>query len=108
MASRELLQHVKTELVSIYGAIYLYEARFILQYATRNKVHRALRNALNADEWRSLWSEIQSKSRRIDDGVRDQIGLKTLKAWNEIKSIGIRTGRIESVQQDTLKAVMVC
>lgn len=107
MASLELLQHVKDELVSIYAAIYMYEARFILQYATRNKMHRAIRNALNADEWKDLWSEIQSKARRIDEGVRDLIGVKTLETWNKIQIIETCTGRIESVQQETLKSVEV-
>lgn len=71
-------------------------------------MHRAVRNALNADEWKGLWSEIQSKARRVDDGIRDQISSKTLEAWNDIKCIESRTGRIESLQEDTLKAVMVC
>lgn len=100
MASLELVQHVKDELVSIYAAIYMYEARFILQYATRNKMHRAIRNALNADEWKDLWSEIQSKARRIDEGVRDLRGVKTLETWKKIQAI-------ESVQQDILKSVQV-
>ncbi|KIL83903.1 hypothetical protein FAVG1_12880 [Fusarium avenaceum] len=104
-ASLELLQHVKDELVSIYAAIYIYEARFILQYATRNKIHRVIRNALNADEWKGLWSEIQSKARRIDEGIHDLIGVKTLETWKKIQTIEMRTGRIESVQQETLKSV---
>ncbi|RGP81028.1 wd40 repeat [Fusarium longipes] len=105
VASLEVLQRVKDELVSIYAAIYVYEARFILQYATRNKMHRAIRNALNADDWKDLWSDIRSKASRIDEGIRDQLGVKTLEAWKKIQIIEMRTGRIESVQQDILKSV---
>ncbi|RFN47634.1 wd40 repeat-like protein [Fusarium flagelliforme] len=105
-ASNELLHNVREELVGIHADIYLYEARFILQYATRKKMHRAFRNALNSDDWKKLLSEIQSKARRIDDGVRGQIGGKTLEMWKKVKAIQTTTERIEFLQQDTMKAVL--
>ena len=70
-------------------------------------MHRAFSNAMNADDWKKLLSEIQSKARRIDDGVRGQIGGKTLEMWKKVKTIEMSTERIESLQQDTMKAVLV-
>jgi len=70
-------------------------------------MHRGFRNALNADEWKTLLSEIQSKSRRIDDSVRDQIDVKTLDTWEKVKAIKMSTDRIESLQQDTLEVLQV-
>jgi hypothetical protein len=107
MDSRQQLDQVKDELISVYADILIYEARFILQYATRNKMHRGFRNAFNADEWKTLLSAIQSKCRRIDSAVHDQIDAKTLEVWKKIESIERSTGRIESLQQDTLTAVKV-
>ncbi|KAF4993634.1 hypothetical protein FGRMN_6352 [Fusarium graminum] len=104
-ASRELLTHFKQELISIYADIYVYEARFILQYATRGKVHRAFRNAFTVDDWKSLWAEIQSKSRRIDQGIHDQIGNKTMEIWKKVKSIQMDTKLIEVDTNNTLKVV---
>ncbi|KAJ4024649.1 hypothetical protein NW766_000889 [Fusarium irregulare] len=101
---RRQLKEVKEELISVYADILIYEARFILQYATRNKVHRGFRNAFNADKWQTLLSDIQSKCRRIDAGVRDQIDAKTLEAWKKIEAIEKSTGMIESLQKDTFKA----
>ncbi|KAF9767617.1 hypothetical protein IL306_015189 [Fusarium sp. DS 682] len=104
-ASRELLSRVKVQLVDLYTKIYIYEARFILQYASRNKAHRAFRNAWNADGWKTLWSEIEATSRRIDQGIRGQIDVQTLKTWMVVKDIQESTERIEALQHDTLKAV---
>ena len=107
MDSQDHFDQIRDELISVYADFYIYEARFILQYATRNKMHRNFRNAFNADDWKTLLSEIQSKCRRIDDGVREQIDAKTLEAWKTIKAIEMSTGRLESLYQNSLKALQV-
>lgn len=70
-------------------------------------MHRALRNTLYADDWKKSWSDIQLMVRRIDDGMRGQIGFKTLDMWKKIKSIETSTERIQSLQLDTMKSVKV-
>ncbi|KAF4987650.1 hypothetical protein FDECE_15346, partial [Fusarium decemcellulare] len=85
--TRQLLSRIRTELVSIYAQVYVYETRFVLQYATRNKSHRSLRNTVNADDWKRLWADIESTSRRIDQGVQDRVGARTLEMWQQVSDI---------------------
>ena len=89
--------------MSLYAQIYAYEVRFVLQY-TRGRVHRATRNAVAADDWKSIWADIESTSQLIDQGVREHIGARTLEAVNDII---VRAENIESLQQETLKSVKV-
>ncbi|KAF4448098.1 WD domain-containing [Fusarium albosuccineum] len=103
--TRQLLSRIRTELVSIYAQIYVYETRFVLQYATRNKAHRSLRNTVNADDWKRLWADIESTSRRIDQGVQDRVGARTLEMWQQVNDIMKSTERIETLQNDILDAV---
>ncbi|KAF5670516.1 hypothetical protein FHETE_4423 [Fusarium heterosporum] len=104
-ASKALLTHVKHDLIGIYADMYVYEARFILQYATRGKVHRTFRNAFTVDDWKSLWAGIQSKSRRIDQGIHDQISARTMEIWKKVERIQMDTKIIEVITKDTLKVV---
>ncbi|CVL06807.1 uncharacterized protein FMAN_11903 [Fusarium mangiferae] len=99
-ASQELLNRVRDELVSVYGKIYVYEARFILQYGKRNKAHRALRNALSADDWKKSWSDIESISNRIDKGVAAQVNTATLETWKAVKDVQEHVARVEAMQND--------
>ncbi|CVL03660.1 uncharacterized protein FPRN_11864 [Fusarium proliferatum] len=98
--SRELLSRVRDELVSVYSKIYVYEARFILQYGKRNKAHRALRNALSADDWKKAWSDIESISNRIDKGITAQVNDATLETWKVVKDVQGRVARFEAIQND--------
>ncbi|KAF5621110.1 uncharacterized protein FTJAE_11451 [Fusarium tjaetaba] len=104
-SSRESLSHVRDDLVSVYGKIYIYEARFVLQYGRRNKVHRALRNALNADGWKQSWLDIETISQRIDKGVNAEVNITTLRSWQVVKDIQERTERVEFLQHETLRVV---
>ncbi|KAG5766081.1 hypothetical protein H9Q72_005831 [Fusarium xylarioides] len=103
VSSRELVSRIRDDLVSVYGKIYVYEARFILQYGRRNKVHRAVRNALNADSWKQAWSEVESISQRIDKGINSEVNITTLKSWKVVKDIQEATERIEALQHKTLE-----
>ncbi|KAL2675685.1 hypothetical protein Neosp_011875 [[Neocosmospora] mangrovei] len=102
--TRRLLSSIRTKLVSVYAQVYMYQIRFVLQYA-RSKVHRALRNTVSADGWKQMWSEIESTSRLIDQGVQDRLGVRALKTWRQVNDIEARAERIESLQQATLAAV---
>ncbi|KAM6537996.1 hypothetical protein FALCPG4_003886 [Fusarium falciforme] len=82
----------------------MYQIRFVLQYA-RGKVRRALRNTVSADGWKQMWSEIESTSRLIDQGVQDRLGVRALETWRRVNDIETRAERIESLQQATLAAV---
>ncbi|KAF5680166.1 WD40 repeat protein [Fusarium circinatum] len=99
-ASQKLLSRVRDELVSVYGKIYIYEARFILHYGKRNKAHRALRNALSADEWKKSWSEIEAISHRIDKGIATQVNAATLGTWKAVKDVQEHVTRLETMQKD--------
>ncbi|KAG5808847.1 hypothetical protein H9Q74_003885 [Fusarium xylarioides] len=103
VSSQELVSRIRDDLVSVYGKIYVYEARFILQYGRRNKVHRAVRNALNADSWKQAWSEVESISQRIDKGINSEVNITTLKSWKVVKDIQEATERIEALQHKTLE-----
>ncbi|PNP85437.1 hypothetical protein FNYG_01266 [Fusarium nygamai] len=96
--SQELLSRVKNELVSLYSKIYVYEARFILQYGKRNKAHRALRNSLSADDWKKSWLDIESISNRIDKGVTAQVNVATLKTWKAVNDVQEQVERLETMQ----------
>lgn len=98
-----MFSEIRIKLVSLYAQIYAYEVRFVLQY-TRGRVHRATRNAVAADDWKSIWADIESTSQLIDQGVREHIGARTLEAVNDII---VRAENIESLQQETLKSVKV-
>ncbi|KAJ4312919.1 hypothetical protein N0V84_009688 [Fusarium piperis] len=104
--TRQLLSSIRTKLVSVYAQVYMYQIRFVLQYA-RGKVHRALRNTVSADEWKQMWGEIESVSRLIDQGVQDRLGVRALETWRRVNEIETRSERIESLQQATLAAVQV-
>ncbi|KAJ4146186.1 hypothetical protein NW754_001650 [Fusarium falciforme] len=84
----------------------MYQIRFVLQYA-RGKVRRALRNTVSADGWKQMWSEIESTSRLIDQGVQDRLGVRALETWRRVNDIETRAERIESLQQATLAAVQL-
>ncbi|RSL56966.1 hypothetical protein CEP54_008539 [Fusarium duplospermum] len=102
--TRQLLSSIRTKLVSVYAQVYMYQIRFVLQYA-RGKVHRALRNTVSADGWKQMWSEIESTSCLIDQGIQDRLGVRALETWRRVSDIEARTQRIESLQQATLAAV---
>ncbi|OBT63596.1 hypothetical protein VE03_07330 [Pseudogymnoascus sp. 23342-1-I1] len=92
---------IRTKLVNLYSQIYVYEIRFVLQYA-RGRAHRASRNAVAADDWNSIWADIKSTSQMIDQGVQEHIGARTVEAVNDIIA---RAENIENLQQATLKSV---
>lgn len=82
----------------MYSKIYVYEARFILQYGKRNKAHRAIRNALSADDWKKAWSDIELISNRIDNGVTAQVNAATLETWQVVKDVQEHVARFEAMQ----------
>ncbi|RSL40369.1 hypothetical protein CEP53_013401, partial [Fusarium sp. AF-6] len=102
--TRRLFSSIRTKLVSVYAQVYIYQIRFVQQYA-RGKIHRALRNSVSADGWKQMWSEIESTSCLIDQGVQDRLGVRALETWRRVSDIEARTQRIESLQQATLAAV---
>ncbi|RSM18669.1 hypothetical protein CDV31_002389 [Fusarium ambrosium] len=102
--TRRLLSSIRTKLVSVYAQVYIYQIRFVQQYA-RGKIHRVLRNSVSADGWKQMWSEIESTSCLIDQGVQDRLGVRALETWRRVSDIEARTQRIESLQQATLAAV---
>lgn len=104
--THQLLSSIRAKLVSIYAQVYMYQIRFVLQYA-RGKVHRALRNTVSTDGWKQMWSEIESASRFIDQSVQDRLGARGLETWRRVNDIEARAERIESLQQATLAAVQV-
>ncbi|KAJ4039148.1 hypothetical protein NW756_009737 [Fusarium oxysporum] len=104
-STRQLLSRIRTELIDIYAQVYLYQARFILQYATRGRAHRALRNALAADGWKELWKSIETTSQRIDQAVHDRIGTRTLDMWREVNDISVNVQKIETLQQEILESL---
>ncbi|CZR48987.1 uncharacterized protein FPRO_12426 [Fusarium proliferatum ET1] len=103
--SGELLSRIRDELVTVYSKIYVYEARFVLQYGKRNKAHRALRNALNADDWKKSWSDIESISNRIDKGVTSQVNAAALETWKAVKHVQEHVAIYEAMQHETLQVV---
>lgn len=98
-----MFSEIRTKLVRVYAQIYVYEIRFVLQYA-RGRAHRASRNAVAADDWKSIWADIESTSQMIDQGVREHVGARTLEA---VKDIIARAEKIENLQQATLESVEV-
>ncbi|KFY82137.1 hypothetical protein V500_10793 [Pseudogymnoascus sp. VKM F-4518 (FW-2643)] len=96
-----VFSEIRAKLVSLYAQIYVYEIRFVLQYS-RGRAHRASRNAVAADDWKSMWADIKSTSQMIDQGVREHVGARTLEAVNDIIA---RVDNIENLQQATLKSV---
>lgn len=81
----------------------MYEIRFVLQYA-RGRAHRAARNVVSADEWKTILAGIESTSLMIDQGVREHVSARMLDAVNDII---IRAETIETLQRTTLESVQV-
>jgi hypothetical protein len=106
-STRQLLSRIRSELTDIYAQIYLYQARFILQYATRGRAHRVLRNALGADGWKELWKSIEATSQRIDQAVQSRIGTRTLDMWREVNDISLNVQKIETLQHEVLESLKV-
>ncbi|KAF5598231.1 WD domain-containing protein [Fusarium pseudocircinatum] len=96
--SQELLSRVRDELVSVYSKIYVYEARFILQYGKRNKAQRALRNAFSADNWKNSWSDLEAISNRIDKGTTAQVNTATIETWMGVKNVQKDVARLKAMQ----------
>jgi hypothetical protein len=105
-SGRELLLAVQTKVVSVYAQVYVYQMRFVLQYA-RGKLHRALRNTFSADDWKQMWADIECTSRLIDQGVDDRIGHRTLETWGAVNDIMKSTEDIKISQQAILASVQV-
>lgn len=98
-----VFQEIRTKIVSIYAQVYVYEIRFILQFA-RGRTHRAFRNVVSADGWGEIWMGIEATSQMIDQGVREHISARMLESVDDIIA---RAETIESLQRTTLESVEV-
>ncbi|KAK3994352.1 hypothetical protein QBC44DRAFT_43713 [Cladorrhinum sp. PSN332] len=79
----KLISSIGTELVSLYTKVYIYQIRLVLQYS-RHKVHRLARNAVSADDWKTLWEEIDSIAQDIDKGVDSTVNGYTIKGLDTL------------------------
>lgn len=104
--SRELLSSIRSQVVSVYTQVYVYQMRFVLQYA-RNKIHRVMRNLVTADKWKQMWMDIETTSQRIDQGVQHRVTTRTLDIWKAVDDIKTRDADLKSLQQTVLAAVQV-
>lgn len=102
--SRELLSSIRSQVVSVYTQVYVYQMRFVLQYA-RNKIHRVMRNLVTADKWKQMWMDIETTSQRIDQGVQHRVTTRTLDIWKAVDDIKTRDADLKSLQQTVLAAV---
>lgn len=92
--------------MKIYSRVYVYQIRFVLQYA-RNKPHLSLRNLLSADDWKNMWTNIESISQSVDRAIHDRVGAKTMETWEAMVYIKESNEEIERCQKATLAAVQV-
>lgn len=80
----------------MYGQVYVYEARFLLQYE-RGRAHRVARNMVTADGWQEILAKIDSTSQMVDQAMREHVSAITLDAVYDI----------EAAQQVVLKTMRV-
>ena len=88
-------------MISIYEQVFVYEMRFVLQYA-RSTVHRTTRDMVRADEWKRTWETIESTSHAIDQAVREHVDTRMLEA---VDNITAKAEKSEALQHATLEAV---
>lgn len=62
---------------------------------------------MSADGWKKMWTDIESNSRLVDQGVQDLIGAKTLESLEIVNDLKMITEKHEAFQLATLDAVKV-
>jgi hypothetical protein len=97
---------MRTKLVSVYAQIYVYQIRFVLQFA-RKKVHQTMRNLVSADGWKQMWEDIKATSDLVKEGIQDRVGARTFDTWQAVNDAMKRIDGIEALQHTTLTAVQV-
>lgn len=103
-ATQQLLLAMRTKLVSIYAQIYVYQIRFVLQFA-RGAVHQTMRNLTSADSWKQMWEDIKAASDLVKEGIQSRVGARTFETWKAVNDAMKRMDGIEALQQATLTAV---
>lgn len=98
-----VFKEIRTKIVSIYAQVYVYEMRFVLQFA-RGGAHRAMRNMVASDGWGGIWEGIEATSKMVDQGVQEHVSARMLESVNDIIA---RAEVIESLQRTTLESVEV-
>lgn len=78
----------------------------MLQYS-RSKVHRALRNFGSADGWKQLWTDIESTSQEVDQGMQTRVSARKQVTWKAVDEIRTRAETMEALQEATLVSVQV-
>lgn len=97
-------------MAKIYQKAYEYEIRFVIQYA-RGRVVRMARNAVTADNWKSLWADIESMSQQVDRGLKDCMHVETLDIRESVGRLEAKAERIEVavlVRQRVLRWLSLC
>ena len=84
----------------------MYQIRFVLQYA-RNRITRTLRDTVQVDDWKELWTDIENKSRVIDQAVEGRIGARVLDIRTSVNVVFESVVRTNTLQQETLQDVKV-
>ncbi|KAI1457972.1 hypothetical protein F4805DRAFT_152247 [Annulohypoxylon moriforme] len=95
----ELLLSIRSQVISVYADVYLYEARFLLQFK-RSKLHRLARNIVAADDWKQRWQTIETKVRRIDQAVQSRLTTRTLEIWKKVDDVKKMTTDLLSAVQE--------
>lgn len=98
----KVLANIRTNLVSVYAKIYVYQIRFILQYV-RSTFLRSMRNIVGADDWKQRWNDIESTSRLVDQSTQDIVGARMLEVWKAAIDIKVETEKIKDLQRSTLE-----
>ena len=102
----QLAAALATKTVDLYKLVYLYLIRFNLQFL-RGSTHRILRDAVTADEWKSMLGQIKDTSLEIDQALQGWTNNKVLETWKTTQDIITKTDDLEHLQRETLSAVHV-
>lgn len=99
----ELLLDIKSKMIRVYEEAYLYQMRFVRQYA-RGRVIRILRSTFTVDNWKSMWTNIESTSRLIDKGLKDCTGVEILTIGASVSKLETKAGLIHDAVLDGNRA----
>ncbi|KAI1407508.1 WD40-repeat-containing domain protein [Hypoxylon sp. FL1857] len=97
--SSTLLPSIRSQVVSVYADILVYQIRFLLQF-NRNMAHRFVRDIGTADGWKQMWTKIETASQRIDQGVRDRLNTRILESWKAVGDIKTMVGDLSTAVKD--------
>ncbi|KAK4163949.1 hypothetical protein QBC43DRAFT_354088 [Cladorrhinum sp. PSN259] len=104
----DLLLDIKGKVVRVYEEAYLYQICFVRQYA-KGRFLRIMRSAFTVDNWKSMWTNIESMRRQIDKGLKDCAIVEILNITGYISQLEIKAELIHDavlVKQNSLKGLL--